>query len=227
MKTGFTVGPGGATAALGVTPDITCLAKSVGGGLVLGAVGGSAEVMEHVANDDYEMVGTFNGNPLSLCAGRAMVYEVATPEAYDRLANSESGGRARAHGLDRRARASRARRLGRGEGMRDVLDRAGPELPRLPRRGRPVQPRPLVDPAQRGSVPSSLGEDRAVAHVGPARPRTTWTGSSRTSRDSLRPSRARGTRSPCGEAHRVLDSLIECSVSWRPTTRPRQGGPDQ
>ncbi len=42
--------------------------------------------MEHVANDDYEMVGTFNGNPLSLCAARAMVYEVATPEAYDRLA---------------------------------------------------------------------------------------------------------------------------------------------
>ena len=85
VKTGFTVGPGGATAALGVTPDITCLAKSVGGGLVLGALGGSAEVMEHVANDDYEMVGTFNGNPLSLSAARAMVYEIATPEAYDRL----------------------------------------------------------------------------------------------------------------------------------------------
>ena len=86
VKTGFTVGPGGATAALGVTPDITCLAKSVGGGLVLGALGGSADVMEHVTNDDYEMVGTFNGNPLSLSAARAMVYEIATPEAYERLA---------------------------------------------------------------------------------------------------------------------------------------------
>jgi glutamate-1-semialdehyde 2,1-aminomutase len=86
VKTGFTVGPGGATAALGVRPDIACLAKSLGGGLVIGAVGGTAEVMEHVANDDYEMVGTFNGNPLSLSAARAMIYEIATPDAYERLA---------------------------------------------------------------------------------------------------------------------------------------------
>jgi len=85
VKTGFTVGPGGTTAALGVTPDLLCLAKSLGGGLIIGAVGGSAEVMGHVANDDYEMVGTFNGNPLSLCAARAMVYEIATPDAYERL----------------------------------------------------------------------------------------------------------------------------------------------
>jgi glutamate-1-semialdehyde 2,1-aminomutase len=85
VKTGLTVGPGGATAALGVKPDIACLAKSLGGGLITGAVGGTAEVMEHVANDDYEMVGTFNGNPLSLCAARAMLYEISTPEAYERL----------------------------------------------------------------------------------------------------------------------------------------------
>jgi glutamate-1-semialdehyde 2,1-aminomutase len=85
VKTGLTVGPGGATAALGVRPDIACLAKSLGGGLVIGAVGGTAEVMEHVANDDYEMVGTFNGNPLSLSAARAMLYEIATPDAYERL----------------------------------------------------------------------------------------------------------------------------------------------
>ena len=85
VKTGLTVGPGGATAALGVKPDIACLAKSLGGGLITGAVGGTAEVMEHVANDDYEMVGTFNGNPLSLCAARAMLYEVSTPDAYERL----------------------------------------------------------------------------------------------------------------------------------------------
>jgi glutamate-1-semialdehyde 2,1-aminomutase len=85
VKTGLTVGPGGATAALGVRPDIACLAKSLGGGLITGALGGTAEVMEHVANDDYEMVGTFNGNPLSLSAARAMLYEVSTPEAYERL----------------------------------------------------------------------------------------------------------------------------------------------
>jgi glutamate-1-semialdehyde 2,1-aminomutase len=87
VKTGLTVGPGGATALLGVTPDIACLAKSLGGGLVIGAVGGSDEVMGHVANSDYEMVGTFNGNPLSMCAAKAMLYEISTVAEYDRLAD--------------------------------------------------------------------------------------------------------------------------------------------
>ena len=64
VKTGLTAGYGGATALTGVTPDITCLAKAIGGGIASAAVGGSAEVMEHVANGDYDMVGTFNGNPL-------------------------------------------------------------------------------------------------------------------------------------------------------------------
>ena len=86
VKTGLTVGPGGATAALGVTPDLICLAKSIGGGLCCGAVGGTAEVMAHVANGDYEMVGTFNGNPLTMAATRAMLERVATPAAYERIA---------------------------------------------------------------------------------------------------------------------------------------------
>ena len=86
VKTGLTVGPGGATQLYGVTPDLVCLAKSIGGGLVVGAVGGSAEVMGHVANGDYEMVGTFNGNPLSMVATRAMLERVATPEAYATIA---------------------------------------------------------------------------------------------------------------------------------------------
>jgi glutamate-1-semialdehyde 2,1-aminomutase len=85
VKTGLTVGPGGVTAAFGVTPDLICLAKSIGGGLCCGAVGGSAAVMGHVANGDYEMVGTFNGNPLTMAATRAMLRDVATPEAYARL----------------------------------------------------------------------------------------------------------------------------------------------
>jgi glutamate-1-semialdehyde 2,1-aminomutase len=85
VKTGLTVGPGGATALLGVSPDIITLAKSIGGGLICGAVGGTAEVMEHVANGDYEMVGTFNGNPLSISAARTMLEEVATGEAYGRI----------------------------------------------------------------------------------------------------------------------------------------------
>ena len=85
VKTGLTAGPGGATALTGVTPDIITLAKAIGGGVAIAAIGGSAEVMEHVANDDYEMVGTFNGNPLAVAACRAMLTEVATPEAYQRI----------------------------------------------------------------------------------------------------------------------------------------------
>ena len=85
VKTGLTAGPGGVTERTGVTPDIICLAKAIGGGVAIAAIGGSAEVMEHVANADYEMVGTFNGNPLAIAACRAMLTEVATPEAYQRI----------------------------------------------------------------------------------------------------------------------------------------------
>jgi glutamate-1-semialdehyde 2,1-aminomutase len=85
VKTGLTAGPAGATGLTGVVPDITCLAKAIGGGVAIAAIGGTAEVMEHVAAGHYEMVGTFNGNPLALAAARAMLTEVATPEAYRRI----------------------------------------------------------------------------------------------------------------------------------------------
>ena len=41
--------------------------------------------MDHVADGGYEMVGTFNGNPLAMAATRAMLTEVATPEAYEKI----------------------------------------------------------------------------------------------------------------------------------------------
>jgi len=85
VKTGLTAGPGGATGVTGVVPDITCLAKSIGGGIAVAAIGGSEPVMAHVANGDYEQVGTFNGNPLAMAAARAMLCEVATAEAYERI----------------------------------------------------------------------------------------------------------------------------------------------
>jgi glutamate-1-semialdehyde 2,1-aminomutase len=85
VKTGLTVGPGGVTALSGVTPDIVCLAKSLGGGVAVAALGGTAAVMEHVASGGYEMVGTFNGNPLAMAAARAMLCEVATEAAYKRI----------------------------------------------------------------------------------------------------------------------------------------------
>jgi glutamate-1-semialdehyde 2,1-aminomutase len=85
VKTGLTAGPGGATGLTGVVPDIICLAKAIGGGIAVAAIGGSEQVMEHVANGDYEMVGTFNGNPLAMAAARAMLCEVATAQAYERI----------------------------------------------------------------------------------------------------------------------------------------------
>lgn len=85
VKTGLTVGPGGATRLTGVIPDIVCLAKSIGGGLVVGAVGGTAEVMGRVADGTYEMVGTFNGNPLSIAAVRAVLEDVSTDSAYEAI----------------------------------------------------------------------------------------------------------------------------------------------
>jgi glutamate-1-semialdehyde 2,1-aminomutase len=85
VKTGLTAGPGGATGVTGVTADIICLAKAIGGGIAVAAVGGSHEVMAHVATGDYEMVGTFNGNPLAMAATRAMLTQVATPAAYERI----------------------------------------------------------------------------------------------------------------------------------------------
>jgi glutamate-1-semialdehyde 2,1-aminomutase len=85
VKTGLTAGPGGATRLSGVTPDIICLAKAIGGGVAVAAIGGTEEAMGHVANGDYEMVGTFNGNPLAMAACRAMLCEVATPAAYQRI----------------------------------------------------------------------------------------------------------------------------------------------
>jgi glutamate-1-semialdehyde 2,1-aminomutase len=85
VKTGLTAGPGGVTGLMGVTPDIICLAKAIGGGVSVAALGGSYEVMKHVADGDYEMVGTFSGNPLAMAATRAMLQEVITPEAYERI----------------------------------------------------------------------------------------------------------------------------------------------
>src|SRR3954451_14171930 len=85
VKTGLTVGPGGASRLLAVAPDLICVAKALGGGLSTAAIGGSAEVMGLIARGDYEQVGTFNGNPLAMAAARAMLTEVLTPAAYDHL----------------------------------------------------------------------------------------------------------------------------------------------
>jgi glutamate-1-semialdehyde 2,1-aminomutase len=85
VKTGLTTGPGGVTRLSGVTPDLVCLAKALGGGVSTAAIGGCTDVMTMIADGRYEQVGTFNGNPLAMAAARAMLTEVLTPEAYTLL----------------------------------------------------------------------------------------------------------------------------------------------
>ncbi|HEY7469655.1 MAG TPA: aspartate aminotransferase family protein [Acidimicrobiia bacterium] len=85
VKTGLTVGKGGATRRFGVEPDIVCLAKSLGGGVPISAIGGTDEVMGHIVDGTYEQVGTFNGNPLALAAAKAMLTEVMVDDVYAHL----------------------------------------------------------------------------------------------------------------------------------------------
>ncbi|MDH3499811.1 MAG: aspartate aminotransferase family protein, partial [Acidimicrobiia bacterium] len=85
VKTGLTLGRGGAVQKFGVMPDIVCLAKALGGGLPVSAVGGSAEVMEMIADGTYDQVGTFNGNPLGMAAAKAMLTEVMVDSTYAHL----------------------------------------------------------------------------------------------------------------------------------------------
>jgi glutamate-1-semialdehyde 2,1-aminomutase len=88
VKTGITTAPGGAIERYGVAPDIICLAKAMGGGLPCGAIGGTREVMEAIATGDYEQVGTFNGNPLTMAAARAaltVALDAAAYEHFERL----------------------------------------------------------------------------------------------------------------------------------------------
>jgi glutamate-1-semialdehyde 2,1-aminomutase len=85
VKTGFTIAAGGATERFGVQPDLVTLAKSLGGGLPSGAIGGTDEVMRAVEDGSVYQVGTFNGNPLSMAAARANLKEVLTPAAYEHL----------------------------------------------------------------------------------------------------------------------------------------------
>jgi glutamate-1-semialdehyde 2,1-aminomutase len=75
--TGFRLGPGGASGRLGVTPDLWCFGKVIGGGLPLGAFGGRRELMEHLAPlGPVYQAGTLSGNPLATAAGLAVLTEL-------------------------------------------------------------------------------------------------------------------------------------------------------
>jgi len=84
VKTGLVVHRGGATKLFGVTPDIVCLAKALGGGVPCGAIGGSASVMSAIEDGKFNQVGTFNANPLTMAAAKATLTQVLTDEAYEK-----------------------------------------------------------------------------------------------------------------------------------------------
>jgi glutamate-1-semialdehyde 2,1-aminomutase len=105
VKTGVVLAYGGATEHFGVQPDLVCLAKSIGGGVPIGAFGGRGEVMrviERLPEASGEgtglawttipggatrvaHLGTFNGNPLSMAAGVTVLTRILTPDVYPRL----------------------------------------------------------------------------------------------------------------------------------------------
>ena len=85
VKTGLCIAAGGATERFGVTADLVTLAKALGGGFPVGAIGGSEEVMACVADGTVYQVGTYNGNPLCMAAARANLEQVMTPDAYATL----------------------------------------------------------------------------------------------------------------------------------------------
>ena len=84
--TGFRVGYGGAQERFGVMPDLTCLGKTIGGGLPVGAFGGRREIMEMVAPaGTVYQAGTLSGNPLAMTAGLVTLEHMRAPGAYDQL----------------------------------------------------------------------------------------------------------------------------------------------
>jgi glutamate-1-semialdehyde 2,1-aminomutase len=81
VKTGITAGWSGAVGYFGVDPDLVALAKSIGGGLPVGAFGGRREVMDVITSGKVLHLGTYNGNPLVMAAAKTVLAEICTPAA--------------------------------------------------------------------------------------------------------------------------------------------------
>jgi len=123
VMTGFRVAYGGAQARFGVTPDLTCFGKIIGGGLPVGAYGGRIDVMEQIApTGPVYQAGTLSGNPLAMAAGLATLRKLQEPGVYEQL-------------------EERSREL-----------QEGPGAPRRPHGSRPGRGRPDGRPARRRNV---------------------------------------------------------------------------
>lgn len=106
VMTGLRVGPQGMQGLCGVIPDITTLAKIIGGGMPVGAFGGRADIMQEIAPiGPVYQAGTLSGNPVAVAAGRVTLRRLAEPGFYEALGQHTGTlvtglvERARAHGI--------------------------------------------------------------------------------------------------------------------------------
>ena len=97
VMTGFRLGLAGAQGRFGITPDLSCFGKVIGGGLPVGAFGGRRDVMDCLAPDGpVYQAGTLSGNPLAMSAGIAVLEALADGEVYEKI---EARGQALSEGL--------------------------------------------------------------------------------------------------------------------------------
>ena len=86
VMTGFRLARGGAQELYGIAPDITCLGKIIGGGLPVGAYGGSRELMRNIApTGPIYQAGTLSGNPLAMAAGLLTLRRLRDRKIYQEL----------------------------------------------------------------------------------------------------------------------------------------------
>ena len=89
VMTGFRVALGGAQQLLNVVPDITTLGKIIGGGMPVGAFGGSSKIMQHLAPvGPIYQAGTLSGNPIAMTAGIVTLSLISTPGFYQSLSEN-------------------------------------------------------------------------------------------------------------------------------------------
>lgn len=104
VMTGFRLAKGGAQERFGITPDLSCFGKIIGGGLPVGAFGGRAEIMDHLAPlGPVYQAGTLSGNPVAMAAGIAALEELFAQNAYEVL---EARGAALEAGLREAAKSA-------------------------------------------------------------------------------------------------------------------------
>jgi glutamate-1-semialdehyde 2,1-aminomutase len=114
VMTGFRVHLGCAQALFGVTPDLTCLGKVVGGGLPAAAYGGRRDLMERIAPEgDIYQAGTLSGNPLAMAAGLETLRQLQRKGVYAKLS---ARARQFTQGLSK---------IARDEGVEFCVDMAG------------------------------------------------------------------------------------------------------